>query len=152
MVTVRTDLGDLKESARRLRVEQAGGLTDTDVQDALETLQSEITSATAAPTQRQVASTGDLPIQASDQILNVNVTAPLTIPIPAASTRNGKALIFKDIAGNWATNNITFNRAGADTFDGLSTLVGRINYGRLTLVPINDGINAGYEIQDANLS
>jgi hypothetical protein len=35
VVTVKTDLGDLRESARRVRFEQAPGITDTNVQDAI---------------------------------------------------------------------------------------------------------------------
>ena len=41
MVTVRTDLGDLRESARRTRFEQTGDITDTNVQDAIATLDGE---------------------------------------------------------------------------------------------------------------
>lgn len=160
MVTVRTDLGDLKESARHLRVETAGGLTDTDVQDALQTLQgsvatlnSEMVAALAgARMQRDIGSSADLPIRATDSVLNVNIAAPLAITVPAAATRNGAPLTFKDVGGNWATNNVTFTPTGADTFDGLTSIVGRINRGRLTMMPLNDGINAGYEIQDAELT
>src|SRR5215472_17563772 len=43
MVTIRTDLvGSLRESARSERVEQTGGLVDTNVQKALETEASNI--------------------------------------------------------------------------------------------------------------
>lgn len=110
------------------------------------------TAAAVGRVQRQIASNADLPILMGDNILNVKIAAPLAITIPASSTRGGVPLTFKDVAGNWATNNLTFNRTGTDRFDGLNSIVGAVNYGRITFQPLNDGVNSGYSIDDSDLT
>lgn len=103
------------------------------------------------PVQRLIRTGGDLPIQPTDSQLNVALTGSLTIPVPQANTRNGALLTFFDVAGNWSTVHPTFTAASGDTFDGLTTIVGQVNFGRLSLRPANDGVTAGYKIVDANL-
>lgn len=105
-----------------------------------------------ARVQRSILSAADLPIRSTDSILNINLAAPLAISVPLYSTRGGAPLSFKDVGGNWSLNNATFNRTGADTFDNLIQIVGKTNYGRLTLMPANDGVTTGYQIQDAALT
>jgi hypothetical protein len=148
MVTVRTALsGTMIESARRDRVEKVGAITATNVQKALENLDSSLTIArTGALTQRSITSVADLPVQSADSILNCNLSAPLTIPVPLASTRSGAPLRIVDVGRNFATNNVTLTRAGTDTFDGQTSLTLDQNDMDITLTPYNDGVNAGYKI------
>lgn len=149
MVTVRTELsGAMIESARRERVEKVGGITANNVQKALEGLDSSLTIARAgALTQRSITGAGGLPIQSTDSILNCNLSAPLAVTLPSAASRNGAPLTFKDVGRNFATNNVTLSRAGADTVDGLTSLVLDQNDMAITLIPYNDGVNAGWAIE-----
>jgi hypothetical protein len=88
--------------------------------------------------QRSIQGSGDLPIQAGDRKLNVKITAPLSITVPAASTRGGVSLIYKNVASS--TANATLNATGSDTFDGQASIV--LTPGeRVTLDPYNDGVN-----------
>lgn len=144
MVRVVTDLGDLHDLARNLRVEDVGSITSNNIQGALDAIAS---SSRANWQQRSIISSGDLPITSQDVVLNVAPSSALSITIPAASTRNGTPLILEDPTGTWAAHNPTFNCTGADTFDGATSLVGKINYGWIMLRPYNDGVNAGYKVQ-----
>lgn len=150
MVSVRTDLGTLRESARRIRVEEDGNIVKNNVQKALETLDANVTALQNTITsraQRSITSSASLPILTTDAVLNVTVTTGLTVTIPAASTMNGDPLLFQDLSGNWATNNIVFNRTGSDTFDGATTITASLNYGWIEFRPMNDGVNTGYKIR-----
>ena len=90
-----------------------------------------------AEKQRAIHSSADLPVTADDVILNVNVTSPLTITTPAASTRGGNRLEIKVVPGSAA---ITLIPAGGDTLDGHGSLA--LTGGeRVVLTPYNDGIN-----------
>lgn len=106
------------------------------------------TLATLLPTftqrvQRSITSTGNLPIVASDSILNVNAASDLIPIVPLASGRIGAPLTFKNLPGSHAQ---TITRTGSDTFDGVTTL-SLAGGGSLTLVPYNDGVNAGWAIE-----
>ena len=101
-----------------------------------------------ASVQRSVKVSGDLPIVANDQILNLNLSAPLAITIPAASSRAGRPMLFLDVGGTWGgANTPTFNRTGSDTFDGMTSIGGQTNYGWIEFIPMNDGVNSGYKIR-----
>jgi hypothetical protein len=95
-----------------------------------------------AEKQRSIAGSGDLPITADDVILNVKVSSPLTITVPAASSRAGAPLLFKILVGSSA---VTFARTGSDTFDGQLSLL-RDPGESLPLMPFNDGVNTGWGI------
>jgi hypothetical protein len=55
--------------------------------------------------------------------------------------------VFKDAAGKWTANNLTITPAGAERIDGLANIVGRTNYGRIVLRPMNDGVNTGWSLE-----
>ncbi len=67
---------------------------------------------------------GTLTSSVSDKILGVNSTASLEIRLPAASGfSNGQYLTIKDELGNAGSNSITVLTTGADTIDGLNSIV-----------------------------
>lgn len=85
-----------------------------------------------------VTATPYVPV-AADAFLQVNFAAPVVINLPAASTRSGYPLAVKDISGAAQTNNITINRNGTDTIDGLTSLVIDAAYGGYKLYPVAGG-------------
>lgn len=98
-----------------------------------------------ARTQRAVTAT-PIVIVGTDQILNCNIASAAACALPAAAGRNGVPLTFKDL-GQATAHNITLTANGADTIDGAATYVIRNNFGWVTLVPFNDGTNAGWSVQ-----
>jgi len=87
-----------------------------------------------------VVSSSPYTVLATDTVLLVDTTgSAITLNLGAASARNGLTLKIKDYKGNAATNNITINRNGADTIDGLTSLVIRDNYGGFQINPITGG-------------
>jgi len=92
--------------------------------------------------QRSITAAGNLPVTAGDSILNINAAADLTPVVPAASTRSGAPLTFKNLPGSHLQ---TLERASTDTFDGQTTY--QLAAGaEVTLTPYNDGVNSGYAI------
>jgi hypothetical protein len=85
-------------------------------------------------------------VSGTDRVLNCNVAGPLTINLPAASTRGGLAITVKDVSGNASVNNITVVPTGGETIDGQANIVLRANYGSVTIVPFTDGVGVGYFI------
>lgn len=93
--------------------------------------------------QRSITSSANLPVLASDAILNVNVAGVFAISVPAGAARKGAPLTFKNLPASHA---VTLNASGSDTFDGVTTL--QLPGGAaVSLVPYNDGVNAGYAIE-----
>ena len=77
---------------------------------------------------------------ATDTLLLVDTTGgAVVIDLPAASSRNGYKLRIKDAKGDAFTNNITINRNGTDTIEGLTALTISTNYGGYDLVPVSSG-------------
>lgn len=96
-----------------------------------------------APNQRSITSSADLPIQATDQILNIGITVPLTIPVPLASTRAGVSFIFKNLSSSTAVATIT--ATSPDHFDALSSIP--LSPGAEARIrPAYDDVNSGYAI------
>lgn len=62
---------------------------------------------------------------ANEVLFNVATAAVATLPDATAwlILNPGADLLLKDISGNAGTNNITINRAGANTIDGQASLV-----------------------------
>jgi hypothetical protein len=85
-------------------------------------------------------------ISAVDQILNVNIAGAAACTLPAASTRAGVPLTFKDVGGQFAAHNLVITAAGADTIDGQPSITLNANRQGVTLVPANDGVNSGWAI------
>src|SRR6185312_9674897 len=100
MVTIRTNLGDLQESARTLRFEQSGDITDTNVQDAIATLDS--TKTAKVGTIRKPASSATVSILTSDIEVGIDTrTTAVTANLPsaaswAAANPNGLELVLVD--------------------------------------------------------
>ena len=97
-----------------------------------------------AEKQRAIHGSADLPVTADDVILNVNVTSPLTIAVPAASSRGGNPVEFKIMSGSSA---VTLAPTGSDTLDGQTSLSPAAG-ARLRLVLYFDGSNnaVGYSL------
>jgi len=95
--------------------------------------------------QRSVTAT-PIVVGANDMILNCNINTAAACTLPAASTRLGMPLTFKDL-GQAAANNITLTPAGVETIDGRTNLVMNANHQSVTLVPFNDGVNTGWAIE-----
>jgi len=103
--------------------------------------------------QRLVQSAADLPITVSDSILNLNISAPLTVTLPAYGTRAGSPITILDVGGTWAANNVTFATTGGDLVNGIASaslaangIKGTQNYQEWTFLPMNDGTSTGWRI------
>jgi hypothetical protein len=97
-------------------------------------------------TQRSVT-TSPITVASSDEMINCNITGAAACTLPASSTRSGKLVVFKDVGGKFGAGNLTITPAGAEKIDGLSSIVLRNNYQCLRLRPMNDGVNAGWAIE-----
>ncbi len=96
------------------------------VGDYLDTKITEISASAAAGnvSYGRTVVAGTLTSSVSDKILGVNSTASLEIRLPAASGfSNGQYFTIKDELGNAGSNSITVLTTGADTIDGLSSIV-----------------------------
>lgn len=97
---------------------------------------------------QRLVTTSPIAIGGPDEIINVNISAVApTCALPAAATRNGVPLTFKDVGGNFAAHNLTITPNGAETIDGLASLVLNVNRQGVTLVPANDGFSTGWSIE-----
>jgi hypothetical protein len=104
------------------------------------------TSITAgARTQRSIT-TSPIVIMTNDQILNCAIGTVATCALPTAASRIGVPLTFKDL-GQASAHNITISPSGGDTIDGLASIKLTNNFQTLTLVPLNDGTNAGWAVE-----
>lgn len=75
---------------------------------------------------RLVTAATDTPTNV-DQIVEVNRAGAVTITLPACSA--GRNLLIVDISGAASSNNITINRAGADTINGATSQTINTDYG-----------------------
>lgn len=101
-------------------------------------------SAMQARTQRSVTANGNLPITATDQIININAAGDLAPAIPLAALRNGLPLTVINLPGSHAQ---TLTASGADGFDGAPDYLLE-GGGVVTFLPYNDGVNnaLGYKV------
>jgi hypothetical protein len=133
MTMVRTDLGNTRESARRLRFEPTGAVTQTNVQKAIEQV---ATTPQAISGTAVNAAASPYTVLASDTVLYVDSSAgPVNILLQASADRLGVPLVVKDVGGAANTNNITLTPNGAETLDSLAALVINSDYGGFRLNP-----------------
>jgi hypothetical protein len=146
MTVVRTTLG-LSESARRWRFEPTGNVSATNVQKAIEQVDTEAASKLSqVATIRLPASAATVAILTTDIEVGLDTTSTAvsaTLPSAAAwaaANPNGLDLSLVDIKGNAGINNITPTLNGSDVFSyGGVTPVINGNFGVLRLRPTSTG-------------
>lgn len=133
MAVVKTDLRNTRESARELRFEPTGAITQTNVQKAIE--QVSTTPVGISSTAINFAMSPYIPLS-SDSVLYVDSTGgAVVINMPLAAARGGLALTVKDVGGAASTNNITINASGAETIDSLAAVLIASDFGGYQLNP-----------------
>lgn len=133
MPVIATNLRNTRESARLLRTEIAGGVTQTNVQKALEQIASQ--PAAIASTSVTVANSPYVPL-ATDTTLYVDTTGgAVIINLRPAAERIGVPLTIKDVGGAASTNNITINPNGAETIETLLAYLIATDFGGVVLNP-----------------
>lgn len=137
MTTVRTDLGNTKESARRIRVETFGSITETNIQEALEQIASQPIA--IVPTTVAFAAS-PYTVLATDVALYVDTAGgAITINLQASAIRAGVPIIIKDVTGHALANNIALVANGAETTDGQASYSIGADFGGVTLNPLAGG-------------
>lgn len=151
MVRVVTDLGDLHDLARNIRVEEVGSITSTNIQGALDQLASELT----VPNIRKPPSAATVAIVSSDIEVGIDTrTTAVTANLPsavawAAANPTGLDLTLVDYYGNAGTNNITPSPFAGDSIDwgGITPTI-NANFGNLRLRP--DTARPGWYVRGIN--
>lgn len=99
------------------------------------------------PVQRAVAAS-PVGVGTNDDVINLKITAGSpTCTLPDSTTRAGKSITFKDVAGNFAAHPFGISAFAGQTIDGLTNLVLSTNYQSIVLRPYNDGANVGWSIE-----
>jgi len=104
----------------------------TDISSALTTLGQQLYSHTS------VTATPYVPA-ATDALALINVAGVVAVNLPTAASRSGLPIRLKDVSGAASTNNITINRNGSDTIEGLTSITISVDYGGYNLIPITGG-------------
>lgn len=113
-------------------------------QMSLTSIVAALTPPSATRLQRSVTAT-PIVVQGNDSIINCNINVAAACALPAAATRNGAPLTFKDL-GQAGAHNITITPNGVETIDGAANFVMTNNRQELTIIPFNDGVNSGWFI------
>lgn len=152
MGRVATDLRETRESARMIRFEATASIPQTNVQTAIEQVQTNVAAIAGAspgytPTVVTFAMSPYTPLIADTVLLVTTAGGAVVINMPLASARltskGYQPLIIKDDVGNASTASITINRAGAELIDGLAAYVIDSNYTSVNLQPKAAG---GYDV------
>lgn len=131
MTQVHTDLGNTRESARRIRFEPTGSITATNVQKAVE--QGGGGGGAIVGTNVAVTPYNVLP---TDTVLYVDTSiGAVTINLGSAADRTGIPLSVKDVTGHAAANNISLVPSGIETVDGLAPYLINMDFGGVRLYP-----------------
>ena len=137
MTTLRTDLGHLRESARRIRFEIVGGIDHTDVQTALQQIALNPPAIVSTPVN---AAASPYAVLSTDTYLYVDTGGgPITINLQAQANRAGVPLVIKDVTGHAVANNILLVANGAETTDSDATYLINADFGGVTLNPLTGG-------------
>jgi hypothetical protein len=148
---IRTDMRTRPvAAARNISVQPTGGITSTDVQSALQELQSEIISGSVTPPAIVPTAVNfamsPYTVLPTDYLLEVDTTGgAVTIQTAASASRANKPFTVKDIAGNAAVNAISVVRTGAETIDGMTSYPMDSAYDAKTFKPKLAG--NGYEVE-----
>ena len=142
MSIVRTDLGNTRESARRLRFEPSGDMTQTNVQKEIEELDGRIPP--SAPNSRTITTAGDVTLLATDVVVFFNknagaVNLPTSASWAAQWIKSDFVLTLVDASGAASSNNLTVTPNGAERIDGLTSIPINTDYGVLKLKPLPAG-------------
>ena len=124
MVQVKTNIGT-HESARRERFEPSGNVTATNVQGAIQQVDTEAAGKVAqVGTIRKPASAATVTINTTDIEVGIDTrSTAVTVDLPgvvawSAQNPNGLELTISDYYGNAAANAITPALSGSDVFAG----------------------------------
>lgn len=143
MTVVGTDMRITREAADRLRYEPGGTNSATNVQEAIEAVGGGGGGGTSPPAiTPTIVNFAMSPYSAlvTDYLILVDTSGgAVVINLGAAAGRGNKEITIKDSSGNAATNNVTINRNGADTIDGLTALTLASDFDSATLAPKTGG-------------
>jgi hypothetical protein len=144
MSLVRTNLRNTRERADQIRFYPAATVSATNVQKAIEEVESDAIAAATSPPAITPTSVNfamsPYTILPTDYLILVDTSGgAVTLQAGAASARGSREVTIKDSTGNAAANNISILRAGADTIDGLTTYPIASNFGAAMLSPVTGG-------------
>lgn len=149
MVTVRTELNNTKEAARLERFEPTGNVSATDVQNAIQQVDTEASGKVPqVGTARLPANAASVTILTTDVEVGINTSSQAvacTLPSVAAwaaANPNGLELTVFDYSNNASVNNITFT--ASDTFVQGATPSVTANSGLVKLRPVIGTSNQWY--------
>jgi hypothetical protein len=98
------------------------------------------------PIQRSVTAS-PISVASNDTILNINIASGSpSCTLPAASTRSGAVICFKDVGSQFGAHPLTITPTGAETIDGLASVTLSVNRQYIWLTPYNDTVNSGWSI------
>jgi hypothetical protein len=97
---------------------------------------------------QRAANSSPIIVASNDQIINFNINAPAACQLPAAVTRDGAPLTFKDAGGHATAHPLVFTTTGGETIDGIASggVSLDVNFGQITFTPYTDGTNTGWAI------
>lgn len=139
MGIVATDLRETQQNPKMSLFQPAAPLTSTNVEDAINQVQGNISAATAQPPSitPTAVNTAMSPyaVLATDFLLVVDSTAgPVTILLPACAVRGGKELDIKDATGQSGANTISLKPVNGETVD--------VNFTNAAPYPLDANFNA----------
>jgi hypothetical protein len=84
---------------------------------------------------------------ATDEVINCNIaTGTPSCTLPAAASRAGRVLTFKDVGAQFGAHNLTILPNGTERIDGAPSLALSVNRQVVHLMPFNDGVSTGWAI------
>jgi hypothetical protein len=144
MTTVRTDLRNTRESARRIRFEPSGDMTQTNIQKEIEELDARIPQ--SAPNSRTVTTAGAIAIAITDVFVYFNKADAADINLPdsvawaAYWNKSDFDLYLADVSGAASANNLTIKPYGTQKLDGvLVSILISTDFGSYRLRPAPAG-------------